>query len=133
MCVLCVFLNLFHALTHSLARFLLLDYAERHGYTKGVVKEIIHDPGRGAPVAKIQFKDPYRFKRINTTIVAPEGMHTGQFVYAGKKGRWWVGGGGERGLCYSVVLFIYYCVFVYCVVYSLSLLILLFFLILILN
>ncbi|KAL4705029.1 hypothetical protein ACJJTC_009817 [Scirpophaga incertulas] len=28
-----------------------LDYAERHGYIKGVVKDIIHDPGRGAPLA----------------------------------------------------------------------------------
>jgi large subunit ribosomal protein L8e len=62
------------------------DYAERHGYTKGVVKEIVHDSGRGAPLAKVQFKDPYRFKKINTLIVAPEGMHTGQFIYAGKKG-----------------------------------------------
>ncbi len=62
------------------------DYAERHGYVKGIVKEILHDPGRGAPVAKIQFKDPYRFKRINTLVVAPEGMYTGQFIFAGKKG-----------------------------------------------
>lgn len=61
------------------------DYAERHGYTKGVVKEILHDPGRGAPIAKVQFKDPYRFKKINTTMVAPEGMFSGQFIYAGKK------------------------------------------------
>uniref|UniRef100_A0A094ZEW3 Large ribosomal subunit protein uL2 n=1 Tax=Schistosoma haematobium TaxID=6185 RepID=A0A094ZEW3_SCHHA len=29
------------------------DFAERHGYIRGVVKEIIHDPGRGAPLAKI--------------------------------------------------------------------------------
>jgi large subunit ribosomal protein L8e len=62
------------------------DYAERHGYVKGVVKEILHDPGRGAPIAKVQFKDSYRFKKINTIIVAPEGLHTGQFIYAGKKG-----------------------------------------------
>ena len=61
------------------------DYAERHGYVKGVVKEIIHDPGRGAPVAKVQFKDPYRFERVNTTICAPEGLYCGQFIYAGKK------------------------------------------------
>lgn len=62
------------------------DYAERHGYCKGVVKDIVHDSGRGAPVAKIQFKDSYKFKKINTLICAPEGMHTGQFIYAGKKG-----------------------------------------------
>jgi len=62
-----------------------LDYAERHGYAKGVVKAIIHDPGRGAPIAKVQFKDAYRYKKVNTTVVAPEGMYSGQFVYAGKK------------------------------------------------
>ena len=30
------------------------DYAERHGYIKGVVTYIIHDPGRGAPLAKVR-------------------------------------------------------------------------------
>lgn len=30
------------------------DYAERHGYIKGVVTDIIHDPGRGAPLAKVR-------------------------------------------------------------------------------
>jgi len=38
-----------------------VDYAERHGYIKGVVKDIIHDPGRGAPLAKVCFRDPYRY------------------------------------------------------------------------
>ena len=61
------------------------DYAERHGYVKGVVKDIMHDKGRGAPLAKIQFKDSYRFKKVNVFVVASEGMHTGQFIYAGKK------------------------------------------------
>ena len=41
------------------AAFRQLDYAERHGYLRGVIKEIIHDPGRGAPLAKVQFRDPY--------------------------------------------------------------------------
>ncbi|PQM42978.1 60S ribosomal protein L8-3 [Prunus yedoensis var. nudiflora] len=31
------------------ARFRSLDFGERNGYLKGVVTEIIHDPGRGAP------------------------------------------------------------------------------------
>ena len=31
-----------------------VDYAERNGYIKGVVKDIIHDPGRGAPLAIVQ-------------------------------------------------------------------------------
>jgi len=61
------------------------DYAERHGYVKGVVKDLIHDRGRGAPVAKIQFKDPYEFKKVNQLLCAPEGLHTGQFIFAGKK------------------------------------------------
>lgn len=61
------------------------DYAERNGYAKGVVKDILHDSGRGAPIARVQFKDPYRFKKVNTTICAPEGLFVGQFIYAGKK------------------------------------------------
>lgn len=64
-----------------------LDFAERHGYVKGVVKAISHDKGRGAPVARIQFKNAFRFQRDNYLMTAPEGMHTGQFVYAGKKGK----------------------------------------------
>merc|ERR1712072_1050051 len=39
-----------------------LDYAERNGYIKGVIKDIIHDPGRGAPLAVVVFRDPYKFK-----------------------------------------------------------------------
>ena len=31
------------------------DYAERHGYIKGVVTDIIHDPGRGAPSPRCVF------------------------------------------------------------------------------
>lgn len=54
-----------------------LDYAEREGYIKGVIKEIIHDPGRGAPVAVVQFRDPYRHKMRNEHFIAVEGMYTG--------------------------------------------------------
>jgi len=61
------------------------DYAERHGYVKGIVKAIVHEKGRGAPVAKIQFKDPYQFKKVNQLLCAPEGMYSGQFIFAGKK------------------------------------------------
>ena len=39
-----------------------LDYAERTGYIKGVVKDIIHDPGRGAPLAVVQFRSAYSYK-----------------------------------------------------------------------
>jgi len=61
------------------------DFAERHGYIKGLVREIIHDPGRGAPLAKVVFKHPYKFKHVTETLVAAEGMYTGQFIYCGKK------------------------------------------------
>uniref|UniRef100_A0A4X1TBC5 Large ribosomal subunit protein uL2 RNA-binding domain-containing protein n=1 Tax=Sus scrofa TaxID=9823 RepID=A0A4X1TBC5_PIG len=62
-----------------------VDFAERHGYIKGIVKDIIHDPGRGAPLAKVVFRDPYRFKKRTELFIAAEGIHTGQFVYCGKK------------------------------------------------
>ncbi|KAG0637535.1 translation protein SH3-like domain-containing protein [Tuber brumale] len=67
------------------AKFRTLDYSERHGYIRGVVKDIIHDPGRGAPLAKVVFRDPYRYKLRHETFIANEGMYTGQFIYAGKK------------------------------------------------
>ena len=68
-----------------------VQYAERHGYIRGIVKEIIHDPGRGAPLAKVSFRDPYRFKLRTETFIANEGMYTGQFIYAGKKANLTVG------------------------------------------
>lgn len=50
------------------------------------MRDIIHDKGRGAPLAVVQFKDAYYYKRVDTLIAAVEGLYTGQFVYAGKKG-----------------------------------------------
>jgi large subunit ribosomal protein L8e len=73
------------------AQFRTLDYAERHGYIRGVVKDIIHDPGRGAPLAKVVFRDPYRFRLHTETFIANEGMYTGQFIYAGKNAALTVG------------------------------------------
>uniref|UniRef100_A0A8I4A5K6 60S ribosomal protein L8 n=1 Tax=Callithrix jacchus TaxID=9483 RepID=A0A8I4A5K6_CALJA len=67
------------------ARLRAVDFAERHGYIKGIVKDIIHDPGRSAPLAKVVFRDPYRFKKRTELFIAAEGIHTGQFVYCGKK------------------------------------------------
>jgi len=62
-----------------------LDYGERNGFVKGVVREIVHDSGRGAPVALVQFRHPYKFKRITARMIATEGMQTGQFIYCGKR------------------------------------------------
>merc|ERR1712071_332680 len=46
---------------------------------------MFHDPGRGAPLAKVQFKDPYKYRRIIETMICPEGVCTGQFIHCGKK------------------------------------------------
>jgi large subunit ribosomal protein L8e len=59
------------------ARFRNLDYAERHGYIRGIVKDIVHDPGRGAPLAKVVFRNPYKFKLDTEYFVASEGMYSG--------------------------------------------------------
>ena len=73
------------------ARFRSLDFGERNGYLKGVVTEIIHDPGRGAPLARVTFRHPFRYKKQKELFVAAEGMYTGQFVYCGKKANLMVG------------------------------------------
>jgi large subunit ribosomal protein L8e len=66
--------------------FLLLYFSR---YVKGIVKDILHDPGRGAPLAKVVFRDTYRYKQRVEYFIAVEGMYTGQFVYAGSKGRFY--------------------------------------------
>jgi large subunit ribosomal protein L8e len=68
-----------------------LDFSERKGFIRGIVKSIEHDPGRGAPLATVQFRHPYRYKRISQRIVAAEGIHTGQFIYCGKKAQLSIG------------------------------------------
>merc|ERR1711862_821430 len=66
-----------------------LDYSEKH--VRGVVKDIVHDPGRGAPLAKVVFKHPYKYKLQKELFIAAEGMYTGQFVYAGNKAKLSIG------------------------------------------
>jgi len=73
------------------AKFRALDYAERHGYIKGLVQDIIHDPGRGAPLARVVFRNPYKHGRVHENFIASEGMYSGQFVYCGKKAQLKVG------------------------------------------
>lgn len=63
-----------------------VDYSERHGFIRGIIKDIIHDPGRGAPLACVQFRDPYKYRVKKELMIAAEGLHTGQFIYCGKKG-----------------------------------------------
>ena len=68
-----------------------LDYIEKNGYIRGVVKDIVHDPGRGAPMAKVIFRDPYRFKLRKEYFVAAEGMYSGQHIFCGRKAQVSVG------------------------------------------
>jgi large subunit ribosomal protein L8e len=68
-----------------------LDFGERRGFLRGVIKEIKHDPGRGAPMAIVQFRHPYKFKKVNFQWAAPEGVHSGQFVYCGKRAKLAIG------------------------------------------
>jgi len=62
-----------------------LDNDERSGYVKGVVRKIIHDPGRGAPLAVVEFHNRVKYSKSVAQYAAVEGMYTGQFVYFGKK------------------------------------------------
>jgi large subunit ribosomal protein L8e len=73
------------------AQFRKFDYLEKEGYIKGVVKEIVHDPGRGAPLAKVVFRDPYKYKLRTEYFIAAEGMHSGQHLFCGKKAQIAVG------------------------------------------
>ncbi|KAM1956618.1 hypothetical protein ACFXTI_025646 [Malus domestica] len=74
------------------ARFRSLDFGKRNGYLKGAVTEIIHAPGRGAPLACVSFHHPFRYKKQqNELFVTPEGVYTAQFIYCGKNANLVVG------------------------------------------
>ncbi|KAL6531694.1 hypothetical protein OROMI_028057 [Orobanche minor] len=63
------------------ARIRSLDFGERNGYLKGVDTNVIHDPGRAVPLARVTFRHPFGFQQQKELFVAAEGMYTGQFVY----------------------------------------------------
>jgi large subunit ribosomal protein L8e len=73
------------------AKLRVLDYAERHGYVKGVVRDIVHDPGRGAPLARVEFRNAYKYKVDKELMIAAEGIYSGQAVYCGAKAQLAVG------------------------------------------
>jgi len=73
------------------AKFRPNDFAERHGYVKGIVEEIIHDPGRGAPLARVQFRHPYKYGKVVENFIAVEGMYNGQAVYCGRRAQLKIG------------------------------------------
>mmetsp|Transcript_18588 Transcript_18588/g.28930 ORF Transcript_18588/g.28930 Transcript_18588/m.28930 type:complete len:257 (-) Transcript_18588:6103-6873(-) len=63
------------------------DYIERNGYIKGIVKDIVHDPGRGAPIARVQFQKTTTFGKKKFNFLAIEGMFTGQTIFCGQKAK----------------------------------------------
>lgn len=67
------------------AKIRALDYSERQGYIKGIVTDIIHECGRGSPLAKVTFRHPLHYKNQKEVMPAAEGMYSGQFIYAGRK------------------------------------------------
>lgn len=81
------------------AKLRVMDYAERRVYVKGLVKEIIHDCGRGAPLARVHFRDQYRFKLNKELMVAVEGLHSGMFIYCGRNAQLAVGNVLPVGKC----------------------------------
>ena len=60
---------------------------------------MLHDPGRGAPLMKVRFRNPYYNRKDDELIVAPEGIYTGQYLYAGKKAALAVGNIVPIGSC----------------------------------
>ncbi|KAK8310878.1 hypothetical protein V6Z12_D02G213400 [Gossypium hirsutum] len=74
------------------AHFCSLDLGEQNDYLKGIVTDVIHDPGRGAPLARsCSVTHSVTRSRRKDLFVAAEGMYTGQFVYCGKKATLMVG------------------------------------------
>lgn len=67
------------------ARLCTMDFPKLHSYIKGIMKDIIHDPGCGTPLIKVVFWDPYRFKKRMELIIAVKDIHTEQFMYCVKK------------------------------------------------
>ncbi|KAL7712896.1 Large ribosomal subunit protein uL2 [Entamoeba marina] len=68
-----------------------IDYYERHAAVRGMVKEIKHDPGRGAPLAKVVFKNPRQYGLDKELFICAEGLYSGQYIYCGNKASLHVG------------------------------------------
>jgi len=63
----------------------VISMNERNQYVKGKVIDIIHDSGRGAPLAVIEFYNQIRYSKKKEYMIAVEGLFTGQFVFFGQK------------------------------------------------
>lgn len=63
------------------ARYRQLDLKSLYAKTiEGTVIELLHDPGRGCPLARVKFVDG-----VEMLMVAPEGLAVGQKIYYGAK------------------------------------------------
>lgn len=49
------------------------------------MRAVLHDPGRGCPLVKVDFRDPYKYKKQTEYFLAAEGSYSGQYVFAGRK------------------------------------------------
>ena len=67
----------FRALTHKRVaptHYVSLTETRSEESPKAVIEELVHEPGRGAPIAKIRYKNEIFYN------VAPEGVFTGQEI-----------------------------------------------------
>lgn len=76
-----------------------IDHSEKSGYVHGTVRTIIHDSGRGAPLMTVDFRHPYKNKKVTETFVAAEGVYTGMSIFAGKTAALSVGNILPVGTC----------------------------------
>ena len=73
----------FKAPTHkrvSATKYPIITKITEDKLLKGIVEELIHDPGRGSPLAKIKLETGYTFYSVAT-----EGLSVGQQVFAGSE------------------------------------------------
>merc|ERR1711973_19430 len=61
------------------------------GYQKCEVKDIVHESGRAAPLAKVEYHTPTMKRKMIKYMVAVEGMHSGMQIALGKKAKLEVG------------------------------------------
>lgn len=67
-----------HRYRGGAVRYVPLNLVQERTLRGGVVEEILHDPGRTAPVARVKFEDGTK-----KLIIAPEGVLVGQEIYIG--------------------------------------------------
>jgi len=67
------------------------DITERYSKIKGVITNICHDPGRGAPLMQVTYKSPIGYKRTKVWLAAPEGVYKNMHIYSGAEARLFIG------------------------------------------